>query len=360
MGGKESKSGAGDDCAKRAGADKEKYDRTFRAHCMNKPGRRWPSNLTWPAAIGAAVLLATSCVGPFGSPRRGESGEWVPGTATHQVGTGRDARFFLLHVPSRPRRNFIGVVRPYPLIIVLHGSDADGESVRQFSGMDSIADARGFLVAYPHATKGTLGLFGADWNAGSCCGAAARDRVDDVAFLLGVIERVATQLPVDRHRVYVAGFSDGGRLAYRMACDAAPVIAAVAIVAGSLRDRGCAPAAPVPLVAFHATGDDQVAYNEESDTPAPRPPLAAAAALPPSIQVWSAINGCRTMAQSRVSPHVSRYTFGHCDAADVMLYSIDGGGHGWPGQPGSSSAMPEMSELSASDAMVRFFFRHSR
>ncbi len=358
--GKEAEARARGDRDQGTGAHKENDDRTFQPHRMNKLDRLRSSNTARSILMGLAALLSASCIGPLGSPRRRESGEWVPGTATHQVEAGGSARFFLLHVPPRQRRNFFGVVRPYPLVLVIHGSGADGESIRHASQMDSIADSRGFLVAYPHGSKGTLGLFGADWNAGSCCGAAAREGVDDVAFLLGVIDRVAAHLPVNRRRVYVAGFSDGGRMAYRMACDAAFRITAVAVVAGSLRDRGCAPTVPVPLIAFHATGDDEVAFSEAPDALGAPALLDGDAALPPSVQAWSIINGCRMMAESKVSPHVSQFTFRHCDGAEVMLYSIDGGGHGWPGEPSATAAMPEMSELSASDAIVRFFFRYSR
>src|SRR5437773_1561304 len=81
-----------------------------------------------------------------------------------------------------------------------------------------------------------------DWNAGTCCGAAARENVDDVGFLKAVIDRVSKQLPVDQKRIYIAGFSDGGRMAYHAACQLSSTIAAIGVVSGSLLDDHCSPA----------------------------------------------------------------------------------------------------------------------
>ena len=94
-----------------------------------------------------------------------------------------------------------------------------------------------------------------------------RDSVDDVGFILGVVDRIATKLPVNPNRVYVAGFSAGARMAYHVACRAAPRIAAIAVLSGSIRDDRCHAARSVPLIAFHGTADNKVAYNESPDTP---------------------------------------------------------------------------------------------
>jgi polyhydroxybutyrate depolymerase len=226
--------------------------------------------------------------------------------------------------------------------------------------MDSLADADGFLVAYPNGSKGLLALSASDWNAGVCCGAAARDHVNDVGFIGALVARVAAHVPVDRRRVYVAGFSDGARMAYRLACESAATIAAIGAVAGSLVDPQCAPARPVPVVAFHGTADEEVAYLDSARTAPPRPVPPATSALPPSVQFWAAEDGCRDVAVERVSPHVTRATFAPCDGADVVLYTIEGGVHGWPGEPpDGAGSKPPMSELRATDVMVRFFLSHS-
>lgn len=310
--------------------------------------------------IGFRLVLGTvgvCCVACHSRPPATSGEPWRPGTAQHTVNVGGDQRTFLLHVPrERPRTRF-GVPRAYPLVVLLHGSGATGETVREQSRMDTLAESRRFLVAYPNGSRGLLGI-GSDWNAGTCCGAAARTNVDDVAFIRTVISAIAQHLPLDTRRIYVAGFSDGGRMAYHLACTNASSIAAIAVVSGSLVDDRCRPARPVPLIAFHGTRDDDVPYDDSARSTAGIAPVAASAGLPPSVRFWSAVNQCKGLSIARISPHVTRAAFAPC-AADVVLFTIDSGEHAWPGgaADGPGGDQPT-AELHASDLMVQFFFRH--
>lgn len=286
----------------------------------------------------------------------GESGEWRPGTQSHVVEVQGTERDFLLHVPASQSRNRFGFLRRFPLVIALHGSGADGETIEQQSAFDSVSEANGWLIAYPNATAGPLGL-GSDWNAGTCCGVAARNSVNDVQFVLAIIDSLATRFPINRRRVYIAGFSDGARMAYHLACDAASSIAAVAIVSGSLRDPQCTPIRPVPLIAFHGTDDHEISYTERPTIVMPRSPVDTGSALTPSVQLWAADNGCNGLRQAHTTKDVTRYFFASCKAT-VEFYSVAGGGHGWPGEPDGVGAEPPMSEISATALMVQFFNRN--
>lgn len=311
------------------------------------------------AALGTAcafILLAgMSCTSEY---TKNSAVGWTRGTAEHSVAVGSDNRTFLLHVPPLRPRNRIGAPVGFPLVVMLHGSGADGETIRTQSQIEPLADSQRFVVAYPNGTSGLLGL-GSDWNAGDCCGSAARSNVDDVAFIRAMIADVSLHLPIDRRRIFVAGFSDGARMAYRMACDAAPVVASIAVVSGSLRREKCVPARPVPVIAFHGTDDPEVAYDDSARTLPPRAPIAASAGLPSSIRFWSVIDGCTGVAVRRLSPHVTRSTFGPCSGANVVFYTIDGGRHAWPGgeKDGSSGAEPS-TEIAATGTMWQFFLRH--
>ena len=89
--------------------------------------------------------------------------------------------------------------------------------MEKFSGFSALADREKFLVLYPDG----MGLFGylQHWNAGHCCGKAAKDKVDDVGFIAAAIEDVCDHLRVDRSRIYMLGFSNGGMMAYRFAAE---------------------------------------------------------------------------------------------------------------------------------------------
>lgn len=291
------------------------------------------------AVAGCGRALAPSIAVPAGAA----------GTARHAVAVGRTTRHFLLHVPPG------AAAAARPLLVVLHGRGGDAEAVRHASGLDALADAAGFLVAYPEGSRGWLGLFRTDWNAGACCGAAARQGVDDVGFLRALIDRVAEAGLVDRRRVYVAGFSDGGRMAYHVACRAADVVAAIGVVAGSLVSPDCAPSRPVPVVAFHGTADPSVAYDEPIPPAAGGPLPATDPPLPASVRFWAARAGCRGAATSRLAPDVTRTAFAPCAGAAVVFYAIAGGTHGWPGEPDGAGSEGPLAEVRASEEMVRFF-----
>ncbi len=274
------------------------------------------------------------------------------------VAVGSDDRSFLLHIPAARPRTPLGVARAFPLVILLHGSGASGETVRHQSGMDHLADSLRFVVAYPNGSHAILG-FGSDWNAGSCCGAAARDGVDDIGFIRALIREVAGHLRVDPRRIYVAGFSDGGRMAYRVACELSPVVAAIGVASGSLKDEHCAPSQPVPVIAFHGTGDQDVPYADSALTAKPAKAPAGAASLPPSIQFWSTIDRCTGVVVRREAPHVTRATFRPCAGAEVVLYTIEEGLHAWPGgEKDGSDGQEPTTEVKASEIMMQFFLRH--
>ena len=95
---------------------------------------------------------------------------------------------------------------------MLHGSGGNGADLRVVSGMSAVADRDRFIVVYAEGSHGHYGVYPSDWNAGGCCGAAAREEVDDLAFMRQIVNRVSAEFAVDAKRVFLAGFSDGGRL----------------------------------------------------------------------------------------------------------------------------------------------------
>ncbi len=313
---------------------------------MTGPSRRFAAQ--YALAIGA-VALAMGCA-PQGI--LGTSGAWKRGTTMHFLSVGATPRQYLLHVPERRPVRLGGTIRSYSLVLVLHGSSSNGDDIRQISHMDSLSEARRFVVAYPYGTSGG-GLGPSDWNGGVCCGAPARNNVDDVGFLAAIVAEASKNLPVDPHRIYIMGFSSGAIMAYHAACRLAPTIAAIGIISGSLMDDSCAPARPVEMVGIHGTSDDQVPYGDPSLTPPPKPVTGVATQLPSSAQFWVATDGCALGAAVYQSPHVVRTTFKTCTGAQVLFFTIVGGTHGWP----ESSLTPPMSELEASSVIAEYFDR---
>jgi polyhydroxybutyrate depolymerase len=311
-------------------------------------------SLTWLLLIGAMTACA-----PLGADIVSD-GSLVPGfTTARHVRLGNWTRDYLLRVPRQPPYSLMGRRRRFPLLILLHGSGARGESIRRQSGMDSVAESRRFLVAYPDGSGELFGL-STDWNAGHCCGGAHFDRVDDIAFLRAVIADISARLPVDARRIYIAGFSDGARMAYRTACEMAGEVTAVAAVSGSLVAEHCRPSRPIPVIAFHGIEDDEVPYDDSAYTAPSSPVPPDAGSLPPTVRFWLATDECRRIVTRRVSPHVIS-TAGIGCSADVTFYAIEGAGHSWPTlAPAGGDVDEGPGEVSASSVIADFFLRHRR
>ncbi len=289
-------------------------------------------------ALLLALLLALFGCGESAASNILDEGPIVPGsTNLVRIVVANAPRDYLLHVPPG------GALKKFPLVILLHGSGQNGESIREIARMDSLADARQFVVAYPNGLEN-------DWNAGNCCGSAQSANVDDIAFIRAVIADESKKSRLDPLRVYIGGFSDGARMAYRAGCEMSAQIAAIAVVSGSLVKENCAPSRAVPLVAFHGTADGSVSFNEPAATVFPRPPPVSVLALPPSVRFWQAADSCQRTSYQQDSPHVYRSSGVTCKA-DVVFYLVSEGGHSWP-------SLGAGDELSASAAIATFFLAH--
>ena len=141
-------------------------------------------------------------------------------------------------------------------------------------------------------------------------------------------------------------------MANRLACEAADMFAAVAPVAGAYtQHEECDPVRPVPMMIFHGDADPVVPYNGAGELFPPVEDFAAG---------WAVRNGCDTEPDdSVVAPDVTERRWAECDAgADVVLYIIDDGGHGWPGtaRPGAEAVTTD--SISATDLIWEFFEAH--
>lgn len=199
------------------------------------------------AVVGAPPVVGTAAPSPAAQPGVGKTdlaglGGARPVLATH-VGKGLDA------------------TKPAPLVLVLHGYGGTGAEQLGYYGLRAIADEAGFVVVAPDGTvDGTGRRF---WNATDTCCNFEDKAVDDVAYLVGLVEDVKKRRPIDAKRVYVVGLSNGGSMAMRLACDAAPTFAAAVSQAGLFFSdpARCVPKEPVAFRHIHGTADKLVPYD---------------------------------------------------------------------------------------------------
>jgi polyhydroxybutyrate depolymerase len=238
---------------------------------------------------------------------------------------GMDRRF-LIYVPSS-----YSAERPLPLVLVFHGGAGTAARIAAKTGIHDLAREEEFITVYPQGTGSGLG--GCNWNAGGDppSGWAERHGIDDIGFVRQLIAQMSNLYAIDRKRIYAAGLSMGGMLAYYLACNMSDTIAAVGIVAGTMTASRCKPRNPVAIMHIHGTADENVPLNGGRGARTAR-----RASWPPvsrGLAHWRGYNGCETTPRLvRQNGHVKCWQYdAPASRADVRLCLIDGGGHGWPG-----------------------------
>ena len=217
--------------------------------------------------------------------------------------------------------------KQYPLLVVLHGYGASGLVQAAYFGVSMLPSMDQALLIAPDGNIDSLGK--EFWNADPTCCDFDGTHPDDVGYIGGLIDDVMASWPVDPHQVYVLGHSNGGYMAYRMACERADVIAAIAPLAGlaSSTPALCNPSRPVNVLHMHGTADDTVPYG---------PATATGEGAIPSISEWAQKNGCGTTRTpagdldltNDPGAETHRFTTDGCPAGGaVELWSIEGAGH---------------------------------
>ena len=265
-----------------------------------------------------------------------DKGNPVPGTYSQvmDMRVGLFRRSYVVHVP----KSYDGT-KAVPLVVLLHGAFGTAEGMAQKTGFNRLADREGFVAVYANG----MTLFGwlQHWNGGHCCGRAHAIQLDDVAYLEKVIREVRDHLHIDQHRIYVVGNSNGGMLAHRFAAERSELIAAAAVVAGTLGGkpsgekaewRPPAPREPTSIIVIHGKADRKIPYNGGLDptTDSGRTHIS----VEESVRFWVNHNRCnREPTVDRLfNGRVVRKTWGNgCAPARVSLYALEGWGHLWPG-----------------------------
>ncbi|GAA1273642.1 PHB depolymerase family esterase [Kitasatospora nipponensis] len=213
-----------------------------------------------------------------------------------------------------------GAARRLPLVVMLHGGFGSGRQAEQAYGWDAEADRHGYLVAYPDGIDHA-------WAAGGgCCGVPAATGVDDVGFVSAVVRELERLAPVDPGRVYVTGISNGGLLAYRLACDTT-LFAAVAVDSATLLGP-CPSPAPLSVLHLHGTADHNIPYQ---GGPGDGPARIDGPPVPQVLAAWRAVDHCPPVPAVRVGGPVTTTSSDCPDGRGVELITIDGAGHQWPG-----------------------------
>jgi polyhydroxybutyrate depolymerase len=269
----------------------------------------------------------------------------------HTVSVHGTPREYLLHLPVGLRSD-----EPAAVVLNFHGGGSNAWQQRSLTQMNDVSDAGDFLVVYPQGTPGPAPDI-RTWNAGSCCGKAQRDDVDDIGFVLEILRDLTRRHPLDETHVHATGMSNGAMLTYRLACALSDTIASIAPVAGTIGIERCAPRRPIPLLHFHGTADEFAPYAGGVGRIVASGSFASVAS---TVSTFVRINGCRPEPSRSVTDGDAIWTTyaSTQDGPMVTLCAIDGGGHTWPGGKPVPGAGKTTLDVSASEEMWRFFRDH--
>lgn len=262
------------------------------------------------------------------------------------VSTGQK-REYLLYVPKSYDRTTLT-----PLVISLHGGAMWPAAQKESSRWNELADEHGFIVVYP---SGEVGDGPRAWNVHPGKGLAS-----DVRYISDLIDTLSAAYNVDPSRIYANGLSNGGGMSFVLSCTLSDRIAAVGTVvaAQTLPFSWCKDSTPVPMIAFYGTADPVVPYNGGDTWVTPRPfPRATTWAAD-----WARRNRCgANPTDSVIAVDVVRREYSDCARdATVVLYTILGGGHTWPGGKGMPDWIlgPTTHSIDATREMWDFFRKH--
>lgn len=296
------------------------------------------------------------------------SGNWISRSVSV---AGQGVRQYSLYVPD-----FGGGGGSHPALLSLHGGGGSAMLQAASSRLVELASAQKTYVAFLEGS-GLISTF----NGGACCGYAATNNIDDVAYATAVIDDIESRDSVDSARVYSTGFSNGGIMSHRLACAIADRIAGIAAVSGAsgqfdqnlTQYYACNPARPIPVLHIHATNDRNYPYAGGTGDG-----LSATAYYPveATIADWRARNNVTAQSTvEAVTATTTCYTYATpanaslpsarvtlCKANPVDVYDpvteiVFRGGHSWPGGTRSPSAKSDVpaTDFSADTYLWRFF-----
>ena len=263
-----------------------------------------------------------------------------------------EEREYLLHIPKR-----YDPAEPTPLVISLHAGVLWPAHQMNLTRWNRLADDQTFIVAYPAGMPQILRMVRV-WRT------TPDGVMADVRFIDALIHKLMAEYHIDPMRIYADGMSNGGGMVFALSCRSSTRFAAVGMVAAAeeLPSDWCG-TTPMPLIAFHGDADPIVPYG---GGPLGDPFNPVKPVYPPVrewVAAWSKRNGCSGGAdEAATAVDVRRLEYRDCGDENVVLYTLLGGGHSWPGgepmmrwRVGSTNA-----SIDATATIWAFYRQHPR
>ncbi len=263
--------------------------------------------------ILAITFVCTLAVAMFAGTNIINALERTTYTATYSMNVGGMDRSWEVIAPVA------ALPKPAPVIMVLSGIAAPVNDEVQRDRILPYVNAGEAELVYPAGYK-------MSWNAGGCCGDAAKQDIDDVAFLKALVAKVD---PGHEHPIYLVGYSNGGRMAYRMACSSPGLFDGMAVVK-AMPDPGCVVHTPLTILQIASLDDTAVPY-QPGDKGKEAPPATV------EVARLRAVDKCTE--RSVVAQHsaMTLTTWTGCASGEQLGFAVwNTGGHNVPPPKGKT------------------------
>jgi len=237
-------------------------------------------------------------------------------------------RTYSVHVPPSYNKQ-----TPMPVVMVLHGGYGNAKYIKSQTWMSKTSDKYGFIAVYPEAQIGSYNpkakLNYQHWNGGPRTDSKKSQNVDDVGYISAMLDMLERDYSVDPKRIYATGISNGGTMAYRLACQLSERIAAIAPVAADQLSIECNPKRPVSIIHIHGEQDSFIPFEGGIGPKLPddwKP-------IDVTISEWSKRNACKSKKKNEISDQATCKPHTSCkNDSEIILCIVNKHGHTWPGQ----------------------------
>ncbi len=264
----------------------------------------------------------------------------INGTIVHDGIT----RNYIIYLPTT-----YAAGQSLPLVFVLHGFTQSATTIMNVSDFNTFAEDNNFIVAYPQGINN-------GWNTNT--GFPGGSTADDIGFIEALRDEFHALYTIDSTRVYSCGFSAGGYMSHRLACESSRCFAAIASVSGTMSDNAfndCNPSGSTPIMQIHGTSDNVVSYNGGF----------GGKSVDEVIAKWVTVNSCPLTPVITLLPDINtndgstveKSLYDPCaDFSSVVLMKVIDGGHQWPGTTAILGGIGNINrDINASEEIWSFF-----
>ena len=307
--------------------------------CRNVAGRKkWiraavqtiatTTTSTSTTSTSTTSTSTTSTTVPVDAAFTDVASESEPTLRTFTV-TGKDPRTYYLNIPANYSKE-----TPVPLILGFHSRTTNAKELLRSTYIGDFVNDMGFVLA---TINGSVHEY-SSWNAGTCCTPATDFKEDDVELSSLIIDSISSSYSIDPNRIWAIGHSNGGMMAYRLACDLSEKVTAIAVVTGALVDDSCTPTKPVSTLHIHGNLDPTVPFHGGGKFETP--------SIFHSVKDMAYKNSCTGSPKETSDAIEERYLWACASGVETQLVNYQENSHGW--------------EDGYTGEILRFLFAHPR